>query len=109
MKTTKEKIEVMQAFEDGEDCELKSLSRVGGLGWDDLNSSISSWTPVWVWDKFDYRIKPKSPIVRWAVYRDGLYDVSFEIELEAQHYVDWYVPKVGAKFTIIKLVEERKD
>ena len=51
MKTTQEMIEVMQAFEDGK--EIESIERDNENAEWGLNPS-----PAWVWNNFDYRIKP---------------------------------------------------
>ena len=51
MKSTQEKIEVMQAFEEGRTIQHNRESDVEG--WDD-NS-----TPTWNWSRFVYRIKPE--------------------------------------------------
>ena len=48
--TTKEKIEVMQAYERGEEIEIKEN---GKEDWSEAKF------PLWVWDKFEYRVKPK--------------------------------------------------
>ena len=49
MKTTKEMIEVMQAYERGEKIECFN----DGEQWRDVNS------PIWDWLHNDYRVKPK--------------------------------------------------
>ena len=51
MKTTKEMIEVMQAFERGERIEAKSLNN-DIYGWDETKK------PFWDWHNLDYRVKP---------------------------------------------------
>ena len=52
--TTREKIEVMQAYTRGEEIERRSA-----------NCEEDEWAfaglPVWNWEKFKYRIKPKEP------------------------------------------------
>ena len=50
--TTKEKIAVMQAYEDGKKIQIYFKAS----GWTDWDVS---WGPVWDWDKHDYRIKPE--------------------------------------------------
>ena len=55
MKTLKEKIEIMQAALDGEEIEV--YSTIG-------NDWVKTNVPVWNWDNYDYRIKPK-PLERW--------------------------------------------
>ncbi len=52
MKTTKQKIEVMQAFVDGKPIQYKG------------NDKWSTWKdmpvePTWDWNYFDFRIKPE--------------------------------------------------
>lgn len=56
MKTNKEKIKVMQAFEDGEKIEEKENY---------CNSWYEVLAPSWNWDDCDYRIKPKSKLRPW--------------------------------------------
>lgn len=51
MKTIKEMIEVMQAFERGEQIEAKSLNN-DIYGWDETKE------PFWDWHNLDYRVKP---------------------------------------------------
>ena len=53
MKTTKEMIEVMQAYERGEQIECFN----DGEQWRDVNS------PIWDWLHNDYRVKPKKSYV----------------------------------------------
>ena len=52
MKTTKEMIEVMQAYERGEKIEEH-------YSYDTKDYWISCGTPIWDWNNFDYRVKPK--------------------------------------------------
>ena len=52
--TLREKIEVMQAFERGE--EIEHRDRLNDM-WFESNS------PAWNWREFEYRIKPKKQIV----------------------------------------------
>ena len=52
MKTTKEKIEVMQAYESGEQIEESIDQKV----W-------FTCEPIWNWAKCDYRVKPKKSYV----------------------------------------------
>ena len=53
MKTTKEMIEVMQAYDRGEQIEFMDCSRK----WKDTTN------PIWDWARYDYRIKPKPKFV----------------------------------------------
>ena len=50
--TTREMIEVMQAYDRGEEIEIKEKGNEKE-GWSEAKF------PLWVWDKFEYRIKPK--------------------------------------------------
>lgn len=51
MKTTKEMIEVMQAYERGEQIQVKTPNKK--CEWVDIKE------PYWSWDVCDYRVKPK--------------------------------------------------
>ena len=53
MKTTKEKIEVMQAYDRGEKIEFMDCRRE----WKDV------YEPIWDWVHCDYRVKPKNSYV----------------------------------------------
>ena len=55
MKSVKEMIEVMQAYERGEHIELRKLC--DEKGW------LDSFVPKWDWHRFDYRVKPKKKFV----------------------------------------------
>lgn len=57
MKTTKEKILVMQAYEDGEEIEKN---------WHSQESWVNDQYPSWDWGSFKYRIKPKEPEIDWS-------------------------------------------
>lgn len=54
MKTTKDMIEVMQAYERGEQIEFRMKTIPENDEWD-----IMTQEPEWNWSNFDYRIKPK--------------------------------------------------
>ena len=56
MKTNKEKIEVMQAFESGEKAEYRS--RFSAI-WNDITA------PDWDWANYDYRVKPSPKLRAW--------------------------------------------
>ena len=58
MKTTVEKIAIMQAFEDGEIIETNNAQLQGD--WWENNS------PDWDWGRCYYRIKPKEPAIDWS-------------------------------------------
>lgn len=84
MKTTAEKIAVMQAYERGEKIEIKMGRR---------EESWESWTagePNWNWPYNDYRVAPK-PIECWVVVeKDGINPMVFESELIASTWRDQY-------------------
>lgn len=63
MKSLKQKIEVMQAAEDGKDIEIKG-TKLSGDYWH-TNSEY-----CWDWANFDYRIKPE-PIEFWVNVYSG--------------------------------------
>ena len=54
MKTTKEMIEVMQAYEESAQIQIRPIDTTE---WADTNN------PWWNWSDFDYRIKPKKSYV----------------------------------------------
>ena len=71
MKTLKEKIEIMQAALDGEEIEVYSTR---GDDW------VKTNVPVWNWDNYDYRIKPK-PLEFWVnIYSDSVLGYTTEKE-----------------------------
>lgn len=51
MKTTKEMIEVMQAYDRGEQIQVKTTNKK--CDWEDVKE------PYWQWNFCDYRVKPK--------------------------------------------------
>lgn len=57
MKTTQEKIQIMQAFVDGKQIE-NDFNRVGE--WVDWTIDAE---PSWDWEEHDYRIKQASPLI----------------------------------------------
>lgn len=57
MKTTQEKIEIMQAFVDGETIEFNLND---GASWWSSNGSAEF---TWNWEQNDYRIKQLSPLI----------------------------------------------
>ena len=61
MKTLKEKIAIMQAYEDGKELEVASIGRT----FKDI-----SVTPTWNWQVFDYRIKDEYRDIKRA-YSEG--------------------------------------
>ena len=59
MKTTREKIEVMEAFERGEEIEV-SINYDKAAPWEDQNWAHIK-NPAWDWDEHDYRVKDNKP------------------------------------------------
>lgn len=55
MKSTKEMIEVMQAYENGEQIQVKNIA--DNTKWKEIEF------PGWNWIYYDYRVKPKSKYV----------------------------------------------
>lgn len=55
MKNTKEMIEVMQAYDRGEQIEVKALNETDG--WVEIKD------PWWDWHNLDYRVKPKTKYI----------------------------------------------
>jgi hypothetical protein len=63
MSTTKQKIAVMQAFEDGKAIQYRSRA-----------DSTNTWqlvdAPIWAWDCMDYREKPEPKTVMMQMWED---------------------------------------
>lgn len=81
--TLREKIEVMQAFERGE--EIEQCERL-------YDKWYESPLPAWNWNSFLYRIKPKQKKVvvleTWLCETDGRYEVRESSNIKA--YVNGY-------------------
>lgn len=74
MKTTKEKIEIMQAYERGEQIQIYYSDTDE---WEDVESTL-----LWDWVNFDYRIKPKnSDKLIESEFKDG--DILFVTSLNS--------------------------
>nr|DAV26569.1 MAG TPA: hypothetical protein [Caudoviricetes sp.] len=89
--TTKEKIEVMQAYTRGEEIERRSA-----------NCEEDEWAfaglPVWNWEKFKYRIKPKEK--RGPKFKIGDMLVHLEKEGQPLYWGDIYrVVSIDEKYT----------
>lgn len=83
--TTAGKISIMQAFEDGAECQW----RYKGTGaWEPVEN------PSWNWDRNEYRIKPTGPREFYVSVADGV----------AYHYTegdeDWNFEKVKVREVI---------
>mgnify|MGYP003639436720 CR=1 FL=1 len=91
MKTTKEMIAVMQAYEDGETIQ-RQVS--GGGIW----TTVSSDSTVWDWRYFDYRVKPaESKKVMMQMWRDAR---GYEVAYPAKTLVG-YQTKIGFPFEFV--------
>lgn len=85
MKTTKEKIEVMQAYEMGEQIQLLNMDG----NWEDKEC------PAWNWAKCDYRVKPEPKYVPFdtpeeflaAQRKHGCGLITIEDGEKKEHYV----------------------
>ena len=100
MKSTKEKIEVMQAYENGETLQLMLLDENLMLldenpCWND--AIIKNKEPEFRWGEFDYRIKPKEPETDWskvtkgtAVFVSYQRDVCDKDDEWVEAYFDYY-------------------
>ena len=62
MKTTKEMIEVMQAYDRGEQIQILDINGI----WEDKEH------PYWNWAKCDYRVKPKKSYVPFETAEEFL-------------------------------------
>ena len=60
---TKEHIEVMQAFLDGKEIEYRLFTPTNSMLW------RISQTPMWNFDKYEYRIKPSEPEYIYPIYK----------------------------------------
>ena len=82
MKTTKEMIEVMQAYERGERIQILDINGI----WEDKEY------PYWNWTQCDYRVKPKTKYVPFdtaeeflAAQREHVETVRCKIDDELYH------------------------
>ena len=94
--TLREKIEVMQAFERGE--EIESKAKVD-ITWDLVD------LPTWDWTNREYRIKPKQKqvvaIEKWLIY-DNL-SKSYAVAEESN--IDGYIRDDRAYLSKVKLLD----
>lgn len=77
MKTTKEKIAIMQAFEDGKKIELYSKTD---------NVWYSATSPDWNWAICDYRIKPEHEYVPFT-FEDAEFLIGKTVRCKSHDYV----------------------
>ena len=96
--TLREKIEVMQAFERGEEVEV---SDCGYEGWRTVNN------PSWSWNVNKYRIKPKPKqvvaIEKWLIY-DNL-SKSYSIAEESN--IDGYISNDRDYLSKVRLLDTK--
>ena len=95
------KIEVMEAFERGEEIEVKA--KVDRLN----NMWLDSDFPVWNWKEFEYRIKPKQKqvvvIEKWLCY-DNL-SKSYSIAEESN--IDGYISDDRDYLSKVRLLDTK--
>ena len=63
IKTTKQHMDVMQAFIDGKEIEYRLFTPTNSMLW------RISQTPMWNFDKYEYRIKPSEPEYVYPIYK----------------------------------------
>lgn len=69
--TTQEKIEVMQAYEEGKQIQARLLyETIGMTGCYDVIKWEDVQTPTWNWDAWEYRIKPEPKEPKYRPYKD---------------------------------------
>ncbi len=85
---TKEKIAVMQAFDEGQEVEY----RIIGIGPDDW---LFCKSPEWNWDRYNYRIKPNRKLYLWR-YQNAL-DNEWYI---TQRYTERFPPTIDANYFV---------
>ncbi len=87
--STKEKIAVMQAHEDGSIINRRTKTGSDGL----INPWFISDTPGWNWMDFDYRIEPSEPEFVW---------ISFDADSTPRSCITTHVGTAG-------MIRYRKD
>ena len=97
--TLREKIETMQAFERGEEIEVKH--RDSAMDW------TSTTQPLWDWTKSNFRIKPKQKqvvvIEKWLIY-DNL-SKSYSIAEESN--IDGYISDDRDYLSKVRLLDTK--
>lgn len=88
MKTTKEMIEVMTAYENGAVIEATPIYSCGKKEWKDVN------TTHWNWKKYHYRIKEQKKTItieKWLVFNGTRYNeiVTSNIDDLISTYTGW--------------------
>ena len=63
IKQTKQQIDVMQAFIDGKEIEYRLFTPTNSMLW------RISQTPMWNFDKYEYRIKPSEQVYVYPIYK----------------------------------------
>ena len=93
--TLREKIQTMEAFERGEEIEVKH--RDSAMDW------TSTKQPLWDWTKSTFRIKPKSKqtvtIEKWLCQHDAVYIIVSSSDIKK------YVPKYWKPIKLIDTYE----
>jgi hypothetical protein len=91
MKTTAEKIAVMQAFINKNEIEQKALD-----GPEKIQVWVNTKAPSWNWDFFDYRVAPPKPrkFNRWfLVHSSGALTSNYATEEEAKNINSHLIPR----------------
>ncbi len=95
MKTTKEKIAVMQAHEDGKGIRMALL--------ENPDHWAESFYPAWNWEKIDYEVEPE-PMVIYKVKEGKVLYSNDHLNLES---ADLWAHDFGIdNYEIIKFVED---
>ena len=80
MKTTKEMIAVMQAYEDGKEIEFKPHT---GKTW--ISMKLTTIPPIWSWSSDDYRIKPEPEYIPFT-FEDAEFLIGKVVKCKTQDY-----------------------
>ena len=91
--TTKEKIEVMQAYLDGKKIQRKSITSQNWLDW------VSNEEPGWDWIDVDYRIKPEPTYRPYKDTDEMIADFKkrFNVEVPSYSMPEIWVKNKGTK------------
>lgn len=87
--TTKEKIAVMQAYEDGKTIQFRHRTSDPAAKWHDILRPI---IPDWAWPRTDYRVKPEPKVIYVNFYDEGMSWEAFDKEQDAKHDVQRRLP-----------------
>lgn len=94
MKKTTDKIEIMQAYQQGKPIQYRELCREY-CNWEDLESN-ETYEPCWDWSSFDYRLKPNETkrimtfdeiVSYWKSHRTEIYTIHYETSKVSEGYI----------------------